>query len=692
MPLMRLSPLACLWLLAAAPAATVPTLAGEARLDGVLDEPQWERAAVLDGFTLQRPTEGARPTERAVLYVWRGADSLWVGWEVESSNHIAFYKRRDQTLYNDDKVEIVLDPTGSGRHGYHFAMNANGSRQDGAITDEGHPDSDWDAFWDGAGQSTPEGWSGEVRIPFRNLEGDPALDSWGFNARVYWASSREDARWAAWEWPLRLQSFSRAGRLEGMAGAAGGASWILRPFVLGRVEDDGGDTVFSGQPGLDALGSLGPWRVSAVANADFGEAEVDSLQSDLSRFGLFFPERRGFFLENAGLFELGPGDARAFHSRRIGLDADAQPVPLRFGAKATTRAGRTDLGVLTAWVDGADTEVYGVGRVRHQISDSATLGAIAVRREAEDEHTTLGADFSWRDSGAGGDRTEAGLFGQTTLDPEGDGVAWGGDVSVRRGDAWAEAGWRRMDAEYDPEVGFFRYRGFDGVTDAFAEAGFEREVGGRIERRSHVVEVEEVRHTSGDLIQRSLGVEPWNLQFANGWNLEPQARWVEARLSDPFSPDSLPGVTIPAGDHSWVEGWLGWFGHFSDYEWVFGGAAGGGGWYDADQVFADGWIQWKATPDLTVGPEWGWSRISKGGEEGTAFVGRLDLTWTPSATRLVKLTVQRDEGDDVWVGNLRSEWRPRDGEATFLVANFAQEEGADDAWQVLVKREWILGP
>ncbi|MCH7494270.1 hypothetical protein IIA16_06135, partial [bacterium] len=419
------------------------------------------------------------------------------------------------------------------------------------------------------------------------------------------------------------------------------------------------------------------------------EAEVDSLQDNLSRFSLFFPERRDFFLEGAGLFALGPRSASAFHSRRIGLAA-GRPVPLRLGLKATGRAGAADLGILGAWVDGPEKEFFGVFRPQVDLTQNLRAGGIAIRRESTGaDHTTLGTDIAWRDARAGGDSTQISLFAQTTEGATENGIAWGGEVGDRRGD-WSWGGnWLRADAGYDPEVGFFPFRGYGGITQSSVRLRLDHDLGGALLRRTHKVEGSELRQTSGKLLERAMEVEPWSLSWRNGWNIQPSVRLSEARLDSPFTPGSLPAITIPAGNHEWVDGEVGWFGHFDDYTWVFGGRAGGGDWYDASRVFASGWVQWKATESLTVGPNWNWNRVERAGVEDTSFVGRLDLTYTPDAYRLAKITVQRDDAAGVWAGNLRLEWRPRDGEAIFLVAGFGQSDG-EDTWNLLLKRQWLV--
>ncbi|MBC8514290.1 carbohydrate binding family 9 domain-containing protein [bacterium] len=678
-----------------APTLPLPTLLDNLVLDGNLDEEVWKHAAIISHWTQQQPNEGESGTIPVRAYLWKDHEAFYLGFEMETSEVLHSYQKRDQRLWNDDKVEIVLSPHNDGRNGYYFGINANGSRVDGTITDEGRADIDWDGFWEGAGRLTPEGWSAEVRIPFWTLSVDPDRDDWGFNIKYWWNGGREDARWSGWERPNQLSHLSQAGSLSGMAGLSPTSAWTFLPFVLGKITGQN-ETHTQGQIGLDILGSpKEDWRVAAVINADFGEAEADSQQSNLTRFSLFFPEKRDFFLENAGLFEFGePRVAQAFHSRRVGLDSGGNPAPLRLGVKLTGREGSTEAGLLTAFVDETNDALFSVLRLRHNLSPSLTAGVIQIARSGGTDHSTTGADWDWRRNDVDGTRWQTAGWVQNTDALGETGSAWAVKAK-RHSDPFSfSISYLSADSGFDPQVGFYRYggQGTIGVMDGEASYVWDAPWKG-VRRFSHESEYSQLVDGDGDLIESTLEFKPWGLEMDSGWSWTPTITLNEANLDNPFTPFSLPDITIPAGNHQWTEVGLSLFGHFQNYKWVFMGRVSVGEWYDADRINLNNWINWKVTDTFSFGPSINWDRVEREGSTDQSLTASFDISWTPTPFQLAKIVIQQSSSTDLWLLNARWELRPRDGDATFVVFDMTDQpsnSSTDDSWRILIKKEWLV--
>ncbi|MBI1950915.1 MAG: carbohydrate binding family 9 domain-containing protein, partial [Acidobacteria bacterium] len=372
------------------------------RIDGVLDEPCWATAGPLTSFTQRLPAEGAPATQATEVRVLFDAENLYVGADLLDSDPgriIALEMKEDGALNNDDLFGILLDTFHDRRNAFYFEVNPNGARADALLYDEGRVQSwDWDGVWEAQGTIGGRGWTVEMQIPFKTLHFDPGrTDPWGLQAWRYIRRNTEDVFWGPVprnEDPLRV---SRAGTLAGLEGIRQGKSLALKPYALGgalRQPTLGGTgTERKGEPGLDARYDVTP-NLGAVLtlNTDFAETEVDDQQINTTRFPLFFPEKREFFLESTGFFEFGynrtgpgaPPGLLPFFSRRIGLSASSLPVPIVGGAKLAGRIGRTNLGFLSVFADEAEGRPrtnFTVLRLSRDFLARSNFGILGISKE-----------------------------------------------------------------------------------------------------------------------------------------------------------------------------------------------------------------------------------------------------------------------------------------------------------------------
>jgi hypothetical protein len=429
----------------------------EIRLDGVLDEAAWERARPISDFRQREPMVGEDGTERTEVRAIFGETTLFIGiraFEEHPDQIVSRILQRDRVMEagmgdqgpqftSDDAVAILFDPFQDRRNGIVFATNPNGAEFDALLTDEGREfNVDWRGVWEVRSARTEDGWSAEFAIPFRTIRypangGDGV---WGFNVYRIIRHKNEQVLWRSWSRDNEgFQRVSKAGALTGMEDLPqGSANWEAKPYVLGGVSSELNDegelpTTGEGKIGLDLKGELRPGLVlDLTLNTDFAQVEVDDEQVNLTRFDLFFPEKRDFFLENAGIFEFGLRDFMSpppfllFFSRRIGFSDDG-PIPIVGGARMTGRVGSQTLGFLNV-VTRAEGEVPGenhsVARFKRDVGDSGYIGLMATDRRGSDGwNTTAGVDAQFRPTS----KITVDAFAASTW-TEGDG---GDDVAYR---------------------------------------------------------------------------------------------------------------------------------------------------------------------------------------------------------------------------------------------------------------------
>lgn len=403
-----------------------PSQAATVHIDGLLSEAFWQRAAVIGDLRQQEPDEGAPATEKTEVRVAVDGDNVYVGvmaFDRDPNGIVSRILRRDQIMdfrrgelqfAGDDAVAILFDTFHDSRNAFVFATNPNGAEFEALVTDEGSEvNIDWRAVWDVAATRNAQGWSAEFSIPLRTLRyPEDGSGVWGFNVYRTIRRKNEMVLWRSWsrdnEGFLRV---SRAGLLQGMNGLPGsGLNLEVKPFVLGGARqelDANGETPISRESdvGLDLKSQVSQGLVfDLTLNTDFAQVEVDDEQVNLTRFSLFFPEKRDFFLENAGIFDVGlrggfgPPPYQLFFSRRIGIGEEG-PIPILGGARLTGRAGGQTLGlmnVVTAENDTVPVRSFSVARIKRDIGENNYLGAMVTdRRDTDGWNTVAAADGSF---------------------------------------------------------------------------------------------------------------------------------------------------------------------------------------------------------------------------------------------------------------------------------------------------------
>ncbi len=475
------------------PSASVPRLEAtdKVKIDARLDEPLWSRAVRVGDLTQTAPIEGAPMSRRTDVLLTYDSENIYVGifCHDDPGSVRARQMERDAFVRFDDVVELWFDPFASERFAYWFQVTPGGSLGDALIADNGSSfNKDWDGIWYGSSRVTDEGWVAELAIPVKTLSFDPSAPHWGFNVRRKRVANGERGRWASPRVAYPFFQISDGGRLTGISGLEQGLGLDVIPYVKGLATRESSDRSFGSDfdMGLDLR-----WRptpsstVLVTTNTDFAETEVDTRRVNVGRFPLFFPERRDFFLEDAGAFEFGlPGNRRStlpFFSRKVGRSDDGAAVPIVAGVKVTGRFGDWTVGALDTYVDsvdpvpasgmdpvvpGVDAQNLGVIRLQRALGDGRSVGLIGTSGDpgGEGGRYTTGVDLRLGSARLFGEGHSGFLWsylmGSGGAD-DASGLAYGVQAQSRSSTWETDFRAQRVEEGFDPALGFVRRAGVD---------------------------------------------------------------------------------------------------------------------------------------------------------------------------------------------------------------------------------------
>ena len=687
------------------------------RIDGRLTEDVWTRFPALTGFRQREPLEGLAATERTEIRIAYDDEALYIAvmaYDSRPDEIVARILQRDKllkadrfgqagvTAAGDDVVAILLDPFHDHRNGVLFATNPNGAEFEALITDEGGGlNIDWRGVWEVASARTPDGWSAEFAIPWRTLRyPDAAPDEpWGINVLRFIRSKNEETLWRAWEREGGgLHRVSRAGHLAGLTDLPRRRLNVeAKPFLLGgrRQEADAGGFIESSSTrsvGIDLKTELRPGLLlDLTVNTDFAQVEVDDAQVNLTRFDLFFPEKRDFFLENSGIFDFGlaanpfePPAYQMFFSRQIGISEDGE-VPILGGARLTGRVGSQTVGFLhvrTDAVPGIERESFSVARVKRDVGESNYVGGMVVDRR-----------------GDGPTNTSAGIDGQFVI-----GEAWVWDVFGTRsftegvgGDGYSYA----VGYNYNGDVwgSFFNHYGVS--PDAEASAGFITRTdlrstdlyGGRTWRPS-ALGLRDIRLFVGGNYSNTISggrLQEWSAGFflSPAWESSDNITFfmnaAETVVDEAF--DLSEGVDVPTGryraDH------IGWFAGTSEARMLRVSSQGTiSRFYEGSLVSVSTTLTAAPSPKVSVALGYNRNVVDVPSGDFTADISSVRATYSFSTRMSTNVLVQYNSLDREFSTNVRFNFIHRPGSDFFIV--FTENRGDDDRVWNLSNRGLVM--
>jgi hypothetical protein len=465
---------------------------GPISLDGKLDEPSWASAPIATNFVQNDPREGEPATFETEVKLLYDHRALYLGVfarDPEPAQIIVNELRKDFNTGNADGFQVVIDTFHDERNGYQFAINPMGAKWDAQMSNEGRDtNANWDGIWDVGTRIGEDGWYAEIEIPFKTLKfGPDAMQTWGINFQRRLRRKNENSYWSPLRRIHQLSRVSMAGTYEGLQGLKPGANVRVKPYALANVnqlEGSGVDRDYDA--GFDVkYGVTSGLTWDFTVNTDFSQVEADEQQVNLTRFSLFFPEKRDFFLENSGVFPFGSGntgggggagggrqnasqDMIFFFSRQIGLSPTGDAIPLLAGTRITGRVGDWSVGALNIQQQEKDLSPstnFTALRLRRDILANSDVGVMFLYKEPQGTNYNrgIGADVNFR------------FFRDLTLNfagaksatPEerlpGSGDDWYSKSSFGyRGDVWETRGmYQTIGARFNDEMGFVPRVGVD---------------------------------------------------------------------------------------------------------------------------------------------------------------------------------------------------------------------------------------
>jgi len=667
--------------LAPRPSARAARATGPVRVDGVLSEDTWAAAPVIDEFWQQKPFTGEPASERSEVWILYDDRNLYIGAELhEQPGYRAIIPtlQRDPNTRDGDAFGIMFDPFLDGKLVFSFFINPGGAVRDIQTADDGRINNPaWDAAFDLRTRIHDAGWTVELAIPWSQLRFDPTQGEqvWGMNVLRRIRRKNEDATWAPMDRQWQLYVSSRGGTLRGFDSLETGRNLSIKPFALasepsGTLQSEaergfevGGDLKYGITPGM---------TLDLTVNTDFSQVEVDQEQVNLTRFSLFLPEKREFFLENAGVFQFGDqGSSRTrtgatsrdfslFYSRRIGLGGNGTPLPILGGGRVSGTAGPVSLGLLNMQTlrDGeVDPENFTVARLRTEPVPGLTLGGLFGNRS-----TTDGSSATNQSYGVDADfqalngylLVQSYLAGTQGRDAEGTPLArqWAGRLSAGWRDPFWEifALYRHFDEDFDPGIGFVRRTGID---HGYATVGVRPRPNWPVILELNPYVESHVYTNPAGLMETRLLTGGLGVDFRDGSNASFSAT---DRFEHVFEPFAVRGVEVAAGRYGFVEG-------SASYQTnrarrlSAGATVGGGGYFGGDRFSVRGDVRGRIGHQVLLQISANHNVIDLPGQpETTADVYGANLDVFFSVNVLTSAFVQYNAASEEVVTNLRFRW------------------------------------
>ena len=698
-------------------AVEIPRLDADIIINGRLDESAWSSAALVEDLHQVFPEEFVSPSQPTRVLVFYTETAIYVGATMVESDPGQITDRvlrQGQSLDSDDVFAVIIDPYLDRRNGYRFEVNPNGVRWEGLFQNIIEVESNWEGIWEVRSQRNEEGWVAEIRIPFQSLSFNPDSSSWGLNFNRIRRVDNENIAWVSYN---REVNPSTSGTATGLESLRQGVGLDVVPSMTlrrNRQFGPGGFTENHYEPQLDVFYKITPQlNASLTMNTDFSATEVDDRQVNLTRFNLFFPEKRDFFLRDVDIFEFGQigsggfnnvsgtgsaaasnparQSARPFFSRKIGLGPNGQILDLVGGVKLSGRVGDWNVGTLMINQGeenslGLDSQNIFVGRTVLNVGSRTQVGAIVTdgNPQANIDNTLVGTDVRYRNTSFYGNTVEASAFYQQT-DTEGlansDNASYGVNLFLPNAQGWQGLyQYKRVEENFNPAVGFVNNRD---VQDHHLNLGYRQFYAPTAFFRSIALLAEVYRQENlddGTLNNENLGIRLTSFTNTNDSYWTRYIYYKEV-LRQPFTiyraSDGSRTITIPAGEYSWDEGFIGMsFGgqrRLSGSLMMFAGE-----YYDGSHFQKNGNITWRPNRNFSLAFTFNENAIKLPDGNFTVRLYGINSQYAFSSTLSWSNLVQYDNVSENLGLNSRLHWIPRAGQQAFLVLNWGLQDRDKD--------------
>ena len=687
---------------------------GAPEIDGdVLGEAIWDDIVPATGFLQNTPDEGQPASERTEVRIIYTEDTVYFGivcYVSDPSTIIVSDSRRDSSLNDTDSFQIIIDTYLDKQNGFLFGTNPAGLEYDGQVTNEGQGGGrfgggvvrrsgsqqqrgsgggfnvNWDGVWQVSAEISELGWTAEIAIPFRTLRypsGD--VQTWGLNFQRNIRSRNEQSYWAPLPRQFRLHRLSLAGELQGIE-VPPQRNLKLTPYVLGQAlrRTDDTKTTALGDFGADLKYSVTPsMTLDLTYSTDFAQVEVDDQQVNLDRFNLFFPEKRPFFLENAGLFSVGqPGQLEVFFSRRVGIGEGGGQIPIFGGGRLSGKVGsNTNVGFLNIQTQsvnatGTPSNNFTVARVRQDFQNRSNIGAMFVNRGAtgdlageRDYNRSYAVDGRW---GIGQTGTVSGFAAQTdTPGLKGDTHAFNMAANYDSERYQLRGGFTEVGPNFNPEVGFYARRGYR-RSDASVRTTFRPQNPlGILEWYPHASHYTIWNFVTGQQETQYTHLDN-GIEWRNGYQVSTGVNLTKEGVLEPF--EIFPGVTVPVDTYDHAEAIM----RFNTNQGApisFTFRATVGGFFGGERVQMGPEVSMRTGQTFNAQLSWSRNDIDLPGGAFVANLGTVRLNYSFTTRMFLQALVQYNDRADLWSSNIRFAILSDANTGLFIVYNDTQGLG-----------------
>src|SRR6266581_3626545 len=662
------------------------------KIDGLLDETAWSLAQPATDFLQQQPNEGASASEPTEVRVLFDDKNIYFGIRAFDSDAAHINARelvRDADFSNDDTIAILLDTYHDRRNAFRFAVNPLGTQQDALITDEGRDiNVTWNGSWISASRIDDKGFTVEIEIPLTTLRFKEGIESWGFNISRIIRRKNEESLWTSWQRSFGLERISQAGELNGVENIRRRRLREVKPYASGEWREGaplvgarGFDAGVRAHVGIEVakIGITPSLTAEFTVNPDFGQAEVDDQIVNLTRFSVFFPEKRDFFLENSGIFLFGrEGENQAFFTRRIGLTDNGAPVPIDYGVKLTGKIGPYNVGFLqvqtrklgeTSTGLGIPRQQFSVLRVKRDILKRSYIGAILVNRQGA---TSVGGGRYNRVGGADAEfnltdhyKVKAFWMGSATPGVR-SGTGSSRLESIFENDLYRFITvYEDVGAKFNPEAGFIER---NAIHQYFGQLAYKPRPKfiPHVQQMEFETQIEYYTDRAGQLATRQTELS-WDTIFKN--SSEFFFRPIEAVndvLTEPF--EIRRGIVIPPGTYEFNRPQVSFTSDLSKRI-VFHGREKWGDFYSGKRYETSGGVTWRPNSHLLVdlAESYNKVRLREGNFSTSLFSGRLNYNF--SRKLLTSALIQLNSAARLSVINVRLRYIYRPNSDFFIIYN-----------------------
>ncbi len=676
---------------------------GTIKLDGELNESCWLEALPIENFTQREQDEGKPATEKTKISVVYNNHQIYFGiwcYDRNAAKISAQQMARDFNWRSDDNIEIMLSPFNDNRNGYLFVTNPNGAMADVQVGDEGKVwNKDWNGVWDVAVTRNDKGWFAEMVIPFSTLKfKKETIQTWGINFERNIRRKKEQLLWQGWSRLYDVERISQGGKLTGIENIKQGTTIELNPYVLGGVEFSDGDTETTFKVGGEVNFDITPTlKLNFSANTDFAQVESDRQQINFTRFSLFFPEKRQFFLEGKNNYEMDVGSNRLFYSRRIGIDQDTE-VPIIAGLRFFGKLNKTNIGVMsiqTAEKDSVASTNYSIIRVKQDVFKQSSIGVIATQKITNGHYNRVyGSDFTYSTSkflenknlivgssfAVSDTQTDTIVENQNT-----DNLTYNIFLSYLNDKVEFDLGFTTVQKDFNPEMGFARRKNYQ---EFYTELQFNPRFKKLPFFRNFIFKPIDLNYYINNETKELESIfyewRPLGFVTRSGEFMEFNVQHVFDKPTEAF--ELVDNIFIPVGEY-WDNRLELLFSSFRGRKIAAALEANVGGFYTGKRQRFEINTYFNVNKHLNINIDWqrNYLQFPERSFSTDEIGGRIDYAFTPKLQ--TSLFAQWNTQDDTILVNYRMNWIPKIGSYFYFVVN--QEFNTNSGLQI--KRTTIIG-